>query len=60
MTTLFSSCTRSELEVLISGLELIDVNKQDEDHKESITLCLGTLKYELNDRYLRWEKNDEN
>jgi len=53
--TLFEQCSRNELEILIQGLLCIDTNHLDEDHKESHGLCLGTLKFQLNDRYLRWE-----
>ena len=54
--SLFAQCVRPELEVLIKGLEKLDDSKLSKEQKEYRVMCLGTLHYELENRYTRWEK----
>lgn len=53
MTYLFADCNRAELKVLIKGLE--SLNKLDETDQEYKDMCLGTLKFQLKDRYEQYD-----
>ena len=53
---LFYDCARKELEVLIKGLESLDNSTLSEEHKDYAEMCLGTLKYQLEGRYTRFDK----
>ena len=53
---IFSQCIKPELEVLIKGLEKIDYLELTIGQREYKDMCLATLKSELEERYLQWEK----
>jgi len=56
MGRLFNTCVKLELVVLIKGLESLDKSTLTEEEKEYADMCLGTLKYQLEGRYTRFDK----
>ena len=53
---LFHDCVKLELEVMIKGLESLDKSILTKEQKEYSDMCLGTLKYQLEGRYTRFNK----
>jgi len=54
--SLFSQCTKNELEVLIKALEEVDNSHFNDKGYETKIMCLATLNHELKERYTQWEK----
>lgn len=53
---LFNTCVKTELVVLIKGLESLDKSTLNEEEKDYASMCLSTLKYQLEGRYTRFNK----
>ena len=53
MGYLFEDCNRAELTVLIHALENFEPH-DDSDHEYG-DMCLGTLKFQLKDRYEQYD-----
>ena len=57
--TLFHQLIRIELEVLIKALEKLEDSELTKNQKNYKDMCLGSLKHEMDQRYLQWEKNED-